>query len=67
MGMLINTNKVSSIGIEDIYKYIYNSQEKGEIEISYSKDNENEAAFFKTSENISHFVLRIGRRKMDKR
>ncbi|HHX23530.1 MAG TPA: DEAD/DEAH box helicase family protein, partial [Thermoanaerobacterales bacterium] len=61
----VNTNKVSSIGIEDIYKYIYNSQEKGEIEISYSKDNENEAAFFlKTSENISPFcIVRIGEAK----
>ncbi len=61
----VNTNKVSSIGIDDIYEQVYNSQGRGEIEISYSKDNENEAAFFlKTSENISPFcIVRIGEAK----
>ena len=61
----IDTNKVSGIDIDEIYKYVYNSREKGEIEISYSKDNENEAAFFlKTSENISPFcIVRIGEAK----
>ena len=58
----IDTNKVSGIDIDEIYKYVYNSREKGEIEISYSKDNENEVAFFlKTSENPSPFcIVRIG-------
>lgn len=61
----IDTNKVSGIDIDEIYKYVYNSREKGEIEISYSKDNENEVAFFlKTSENISPFcIVRIGEAK----
>ena len=61
----VDSNKISSISIDEVYKYIYNSQEKGEIEISYSKDNENEVAFFlKTSENISPFcIVRIGEAK----
>ena len=61
----VDSNKISSISIDEVYKYIYNSQEKGEIEISYSKDNENEVAFFlKTSENISPFcIVNWGRQK----
>lgn len=58
----VDTSLISEIDLTDIYNNIYNAEGQGEIEISYSKSNENEVAFFlKSSENISPFcIVRIG-------